>query len=234
MSLFSEFLPQSGESGPTFSDPDVAWAEGIALSIRGMRDAARWMLGVVAGWFIVIPELSELRRLLPTERPIETVYLAALLLAVSVGRILITVLEVQAPANRPTYDLHNLDPNDLKYLQDYWGVMANPADPAEWGFQKGLAAWVWQAVRHMTPEEAQEWFDHNAPEGSGPVPLPTKADLLQFGEQVYWMRMDELRAVLLLSQREMARRYKIARYTLLSLGLTATFALIVLLGPLPP
>ena len=66
MGLFSEFVPQSGEPGSTLTDPDVAWAEGIALSIRGMRDAARWMLGVVAGWFIVIPELSELRRLLPT------------------------------------------------------------------------------------------------------------------------------------------------------------------------
>ena len=45
-------------------------------------------------------------------------YLAALLLAVSVGRILITVLEVQAPSNNTTYDLNNLDPDDLKYFQD--------------------------------------------------------------------------------------------------------------------
>ena len=57
---------------------------------------------------------------------------------------------------------------------------------------------------------------------------------MEFGENVYWMRMEEeVRAVLLLSQRDMTRRYNIAKYTLLVLGLTATFALISLLGPLP-
>jgi hypothetical protein len=232
MSLFSAFLPQSGESGPTFSDPDVAWAEGIALSIRGMRDAARWMLGVVAGWFIVIPELSELRRLLPSERPIETVYLAALLLAVSVGRILITVLEVQAPSGNTTYDFNNLHPEDLAYVQE-WGVMADLSDPADWEFDKAFTAHVWQAVRHMTPEEAQAWFNHTLPEGSPPAPLPTTADLLRFGERLYWMKMDELRAVLLLTRRDITKRHNIAKRTLLAMGFTATFALICLLGPLP-
>ena len=78
-------------------------------------------------------------------------------------------------------------------------------------FEKGFTAFVWQAVRHMTPEEAQEWATSGAPEGSDPSPMPSKAELMRFGEKLYWMRMEEVRAVLLLSQRDMTRRYKIAR-----------------------
>lgn len=256
MSMFAEFLSSSGSTS-RFDDPDVAWAETIERSIHGMRDAARWMLGVVVGWFILIPELSELRRLLPAERPIEATYLAALLLFLSVGRILVAVLDVQVTPDS-SIDLANLHPDDLEYVRG-WGIMTQPEDLSEWHMQKGFNAFVWQAVRHMTPVEAQAWFTRMAAQLSGgqpvsdPVPdpgtspasetadavqaatrqapLPTEAELMQFGERVYFTRMEEVRAVLLLSQRDMRRRFNIAKWSMLVLGLTATFALIALLGP---
>jgi hypothetical protein len=252
MGMFAEFLTSSG-GATRFDDPDVAWAETIERSIHGMRDAARWMLGVVVGWFILIPELAELRQLLPVERPYEVTYLATLLLFLSVGRLLTTVLNVQVTPDS-SIDLANLHPDDLEYVRG-WGIMTEPEDLAEWHMQKGFNAFVWQAVRYMTPEEAHAWFTRSfaqasgeqpapdpgtspaseataaIPAGFGRVPQPSEADLMQFGERVYWMRMQEVRAVLLLSQRDMRRRFNIAKWSMLVLGLTATFALIALLGP---
>jgi hypothetical protein len=191
--------------------------------------------------------------LLPVERPYEVTYLATLLLFLSVGRLLTTVLNVQVTPDS-SIDLANLHPDDLEYVRG-WGIMTEPEDLAEWHMQKGFNAFVWQAVRYMTPEEAHAWFTRSfaqasgeqpasdpgtspaseataaIPAGFGRVPQPSEADLMQFGERVYWMRMQEVRAVLLLSQRDMRRRFNIAKWSMLVLGLTASFALIALLGP---
>jgi hypothetical protein len=233
MNLFSEFVATSSDSASRFDDPNIAWAQSIELSIRGMRDAARWMLGVVAGWFILVPQLTGLRQLVPENQPVETVYLSAALLALSVWRILITVLEVQAPSKTTTYEPRNLSQRDLEYVQD-WGIMVNPPGPEEWQRAAEIDAFVWAAVRHLTPKEAQKWATGLTPDSTTKAPLPTKADLMQFGERVYWRRMEEIWAVLLLSQRDMARRFAVAKTTLLGFGFLATIALVILSGPPAP
>lgn len=231
VSPFSEFLSDAAASGPVHSDPDAAWIESLMLSIRGMRDASRWLLGVVVGWLLVIPQLTELRRLVPCDLPIASVWLAAGVLLFSVAYILIAVLEVQAPAGDKSIDLHDLSPGDLAYVQG-WGVMANPSSMEVWNIQREFYSGLANGFKNRTPEEAQQWLNATLP-GSPPAPLPSQADLKGAGDRWYWIRMEEFRALLILSQRDMRWRYSNAKWAILVFGLLATISLMVLIGPMP-
>lgn len=211
------------------SDPDAAWIESLMLSIKGMRDASRWLLGVVVGWLLVIPQLPELRRLVPCDLPTAAVWLAAGVLVFSVAYILIAVLEVQAPAGDKSIELHKLNAFDLAYVQA-WGVMTNPSSIEEWNIQREFFGELANGYKHRTPKEAQEWLNARFPDGP-PAPLPSKADLKQTGDRWYWMRMEEFRALLILSQRDMRWRYSHVKLSILSFGLLATVSLLVLIGP---
>lgn len=227
---FAEYLSEAAGGGSVHTDPDAAWVESLILSIKGMRDASRWLLGVVVGWLLVIPQLTELRRLIPCDLPIATVWLAAGVLLFSVAYILIAVLEVQAPAGDKSIDMHNLTSADLAYVQA-WGIMANPSNMQEWNRQRVFFGALADGFRHRTPEQAQQWLNETSP-GGPPAPLPTQADLNQAGERWYWMRMEEFRALLLLSQRDMRWRYSHAKWSILVFGLLATLSLMVLIGPM--
>ena len=226
---FAEYLSEAAGSSSVHHDPDAAWIESLMLSIKGMRDASRWLLGVVAGWLLVIPQLPELRRLVPCDLPIAAIWLAAGVLLFSVAYILIAVLEVQAPAGDKSVDLHDLNEADLAYVQA-WGVMTNPSSIEEWNGHREFYGELANAFKHRTPEEAQQWLNARFPDGQ-PAPMPTLADLKQTGERWYWMRMDEFRALLILSQRDMRWRFSHAKLSILVFGFLATLSLLVLIGP---
>lgn len=226
---FAEYLSEAAGSSSVHNDPDAAWIESLMLSIKGMRDASRWLLGVVVGWLLVIPQLPELRRLVPCDLPIAAIWLAAGVLLFSVAYILIAVLEVQAPAGDKSVDLHELRPIDLAYIQA-WGVMSNPSNLTDWNKQREFFGELANGYKHRTPKEAQEWLNARIP-GGPPAPLPSKADLKETGERWYWMRMEEFRALLILSQRDMRWRYSHAKWSILVFGLLATLSLLVLIGP---
>jgi hypothetical protein len=228
MSFLGEFQPSSpAPMENNLTHPDDAWIASILMSIRGMRDAARWLLAVVLGWLFLIPQLTDVRLLFAAERPRWVTGIGIFLLLLSVGRILLTVLEVQAPSRKRTYEVRNLGVDDLAYVQE-WGVMVEPSTPAQWQRALAFNSFVWGTFQYMKPDEAQQWTrDHFG--GSPPKPTPT--DILGARDQLFWMHQQERNAILVLSQRDMIERFNLAKQSVLFFGFGAALALLVLLGP---
>jgi hypothetical protein len=64
MDLFREFQQSTADDLESrMSTYEDAWLAAILMSIRSMRNAARWLLGVVVAWLFLVPQLTGLREL---------------------------------------------------------------------------------------------------------------------------------------------------------------------------
>jgi hypothetical protein len=234
MDLFREFqqsAPDDLESRmSTFED---AWLAAILMSIRSMRDAARWLLGVVVAWLFLVPQLTGLRELVPSDLPLGVTAVATFLLVGSVGLIVWSVLDVQAIGMR-SFEIRNLDDDDLAYVQE-WGLLENPPTPELWREAFAQHVHTLEQYRYLTPEDAkdyvadQQWWITERVPRYPPPPHSGAAILAQ--DQLLRMRREERNASAVLSIRSMNQRFVRAKWIILVGSFVAAGALLVLVGP---
>jgi hypothetical protein len=234
MDLFREFqqsAPDDLES--RLSTYEDAWLAAILMSIRSMRDAARWLLGVVVAWLFLVLQLTALRELLPPVLPLWIIAVATVLLVGSVGFIVWSVLDVQAVGMR-SFEIRNLDEDDLAYVQE-WDLLANPPTPELWREALAQHSHTLGRYRYLAPEDAQDWFagqqlwlDEHTPIYPPP---PDSGVAILAQDELLRMRREERNASAVLSIRGMNQRFVRAKWAILVGSFVAAAALLVLVGP---
>jgi hypothetical protein len=237
MDLFREFqqsAPDDLES--RMSTYEDAWLAAILMSIRSMRDAARWLLGVVVAWLFLVPQLTALRELVPSDLPLEATALATFALVVSVGLIVWSVLDVQAIGMR-SFEIRNLDEDDLAYVQE-WDLLAHPPTPELWREKFAEHVDTLRQYRYLTPEDAQDyvadqqwWITERIPRYP-PPPHSGAAILAQ--DEILRMRQEERNASAVLSIRSMNETFVRAKWIILVGSFVAAGAILALVGPPAP
>ncbi len=92
------------------------WAEGYELAGRAMRDAGRWVLGVVAGLLLAATNLSGFGRLSTDQWRFWLAAVAAIVTVATIGRIIYLFLQVQI---NEEMDWEKLTPAQFVLVQEY-------------------------------------------------------------------------------------------------------------------
>ena len=218
------------------SHPDDAWLAAMLGSIRSMRDAARWLLGIVVAWLFLVPQLTALRELVPVELPLPKIGVATALLVGSVGLIVWSVLRVQTLGVK-SYSMRNLEKDDLAYVQE-WDLLTNPPTPEKWRQAFAQHAHTLSRYQYLAPDDARDfvagpqlWTDENTP--TYPPPPDSGAAILA-QDQLHRMRLEERNAVALLTARDVGIRFRQATWIILVGSFVAAGAILVLVGPPSP
>jgi hypothetical protein len=180
-----------------------------------------------------MPQLTALRELVPTALPLWVIGVATVLLVVSVGLIVWSVLDVQAVGIR-SFEIRNLDEDNLAYVQE-WDLLANPPTPELWREALTQHSHTLGRYRYLAPEDAQDWFagqqlwlDEHTPM----YPLPPDSGVAILAQdELLRMRREERNASAVLSIRSMNQRFIRAKWTILVGSFVAAAALLVLVGP---
>jgi hypothetical protein len=234
MDLFREFQQSTADDLESrMSTYEDAWLAAILMSIRSMRNAARWLLGVVVAWLFLVPQLTGLRELVPRDSPAQVIAVATVLLVGSVGLIVWSVLDVQAVGMR-SFEIRDLGEDDLAYVQE-WDLLKNPPTPELWREAFAEHAHTLDRYRYVTPDDTQDWvagrqwwLDEHTP--MYPPPPHSGAALFAYDHLVR-MRREERNASAVLSIRSMNQRFVRAKWTILVGSFVAAVAILVLVGP---
>lgn len=217
--------------GPASSD---AWADVMRGSIASMQATARWLLGVVAAWWFFVPQVTGLRQLVPAVVPWWATAAATAFALASAAATVWAVLRLQGGAGRPV-EVRDLNADDLAYVQKSWGLMTEVKTSEEWRKLMAARFQVYEAARYLphTPEADRHivWRFGAVPT---PETWPSHGLAIWAGDWLTMMRREERDAVLVLTYRDIRRRFDLMRWVVGVSAVVAAVGIVVLTGPPTP
>ncbi len=99
------------------------WAEGFELNAKAMRDAGRWMIGVVAGILLAATNLSGFGRLYPDQWRFWLAAVSAVVSVASIGRIVYLFLQIQVSGE---LNWETLTPSQFTFIREYGLLLDYP------------------------------------------------------------------------------------------------------------
>jgi hypothetical protein len=198
------------------------WSKSFEDNVAEMRDAGRWVIGVVAGLLLAATNLSGLGRLSPNEWRFWLAAGAAGIAVTSVGRIITLFLRIQV---RDPQVVESLPPEVIELLRRY-GLLLNYESLEDFRMHHQETLDEYNKVRASIGRTAFLFsLQHNNELQS------KQQDLLDQLEEMAWMRR-EIEA--LISWGPARERFERARRALLWFGIVAATASLTLVWAVNP
>jgi hypothetical protein len=201
------------------------WAEGFELNAKAMRDAGRWVIGVVAGILLAATNLSGFGRLYPDQWRFWLAAVSAVVSVASIGKIVHLFLHIQI---NEEMDWEKLTPSQLTFVQEY-GFLLKYSTFAEFLNHQLKTLAEYATVRSSigaTPLVFSPQHNHD---------LLNRQKILS--DELTDMAWERLNIEALLGWRPVKQRFDRARHVLLWLGAIAAIATMALVwavnGPEP-
>ncbi|MGI8404045.1 MAG: hypothetical protein ACR2OE_04645 [Thermomicrobiales bacterium] len=215
-----------GESRKSTTLPDRGrWAESYELGNRAMKEAGRWVLGIVAGLLLAATNLTGFGRLYPDQWRFWLAVIAALITVTTVGRIIYLFVQVQITEEM---DWEKLTPDQFSLVQGY-GFMKEYASFEDFEEDRQKTLSDYEKVRSSIGSTALVFNQQHNNDL-----LNRQGTLSEKLEDMVWQRHN-IEAVL--GYVPVKQRFEKARMALIRLGLVAALATLTLVwavnGPEP-